>query len=126
MLCAGRQGIVIVDVKDKKAEPFGTPAQGFAWVSDDTLIYSREVPDTSVRGTWLRTMGSSEHLVSSEPYSIGMDGSGALALMREVNLVLFASGTTLFRMKPDGSELKNVATLTLPAKTIQAVEIWGD
>lgn len=61
VLCAGRQGTVIIDTKSKMAEIFGTQAQHFAWVSEDTLIFCRDVPDTSVRGTWLKAV-SAHHI----------------------------------------------------------------
>ncbi len=125
VFCAGRQGIVIVDVKAKTVESFGTAGGDFGWVGAETLIYSRDVSDSSIRGTWLRTMGELERLVTADPYAVRMTDGGAIALMREPNLVLFASRTTLYRMKPDGSELKEVAKLAKPAERIQAVEIWG-
>lgn len=125
VLCASRQGIVVVDCENKTAENFGTPAQHFDWVSADTLIYSRDVPDMSVRGTWLRPMGANERLVTGDPYAFGRDGIGAVAVMREVGIVLFATKTALFRMKPDGSELREVARLSKAAGRIQAVETWG-
>lgn len=126
VLCAARQGIVIVDTKQKTTEAFGTSAQDFGWVSNDTLIYARDVPDTNVRGTWLLTMGGQEKLVTAEPYSVGRDGSGAVALMSELGEVVFGTGTALFRMKPDGSDLREVTKLVTPATKVQAVEIFGN
>lgn len=125
VLCASRQGIAAIDVVEKRAENLGTAAQTYGWVSDDTLLYSRDVPDMSTRGTWLRTMGNPERQVMGEPYVFGRDGIAAVALMRELNLVVFATKDALFRMKPDGSELREVAKLARPAARIQAVEIWG-
>lgn len=126
VLCASRQGIVVVDCESKSAENFGTPAQHFDWVSADTLIYSRDVPDMSVRGTWLKTMGATERQVTTDPYAYGRDGIAAVAVMREVGVVLFATKTALFRMKLDGSELQEVVKLSKPVERIQAVEIWGE
>jgi hypothetical protein len=126
VLCAGRGGVVIVDVTEKRAEAFGTPAQHFGWLNGNTLVYSRDVPDTSVRGTWLRTMGGMEKQITSEPYVIGRDGSGAVAVMKDVNAIVFATSNALFRMKPDGSELQEIAKLPAPVQRLQAVEIWGE
>lgn len=81
-------------------------------MSDDTLIYSREVPDTKLRGTWLKIVGRTE--------------TGAVDVMKEVNLELFATRNALFRMKPDGSELKEVAKLSNRVESFQPVEIWGE
>lgn len=113
-----------MDTRNKSAQPFGTPAQHFAWVSDDTLIYARDVPDTNVRGTWLLTMGGQEKLVTIDPYSVGMDGSGAVALMPELGEVVFGTSNALFRMKPDGSGLREVTKLSKPVVKVVLVEAW--
>lgn len=125
VLCAGRKGIAVVDLKGKKATDFGTPAQHFGWVSNDTLIYSRDVPDTGVRGTWLKTIGESERQVLGDPYVVGRDGAAAVSPMLDVGLVVFGTKDALFRMKPDGLQLQEIAKLTRPVGRIQAVEIWG-
>ncbi len=131
VLCVGSRGIAVVDLQQKKAADFGPPAQHFGWVSDDTLIYSREVPDTSIRGTWLQTMGEPERQVTVAPYMVapymvGLDGGAAVAPMREVGLVVFGTKDALFRMKADGSELRELAALPRPVGRILAVGSWAD
>ncbi len=125
MLCGGRKGVAVVDLKRKAASDFGTPAQHFGWVSDDTLIYTRDVPNTNLRGTWLRTIGDAERLVVAEPYIAGLNGSGAVAPLRQVELVVFGTRDALYRMKPDGSELTELVALKRMVARIVAVEIWG-
>ncbi|TLD71469.1 hypothetical protein FEM03_08055 [Phragmitibacter flavus] len=126
VLCAGNRGIAVVDLEGKKASDFGMPAQHFGWVSNNTLIYSRDMPDTATRGTWLQTIGEPERQVMGDPYMVGSDGGAAVAPMPEVGLVVFGTREALFRMKPDGSALQELAKLRRPVGRIQPVEIWGE
>lgn len=125
ILCAGGSGQVQVDVRSKKAERVDIQGNHFAWMSDDSLIFSREIPDMKLRGTWVKTIGSEPQRVLAEPYLVGYDKSAPLALMRELGVVVFATRHGIFRMKPDGSELREVAKLKQPVGRIQAVEMWG-
>ncbi|MDZ4405312.1 hypothetical protein [Prosthecobacter sp.] len=125
LLCFGGNGLVLVDVQAKKAESLDIKADNITWVSHDTLIYSREIPDMKLRGTWIKTIGSEPQRVLAEPYLVGYDKSAPLALMRELGVVVFATRNGIFRMKPDGSELREVAKLKQPVGRIQAVEMWG-
>lgn len=125
VLCAGRRGVLLLDVLSKSTEVFETPAENFGWVSDDTMIYMRNVPDSSLRGTWLKTAGQPERRVIMEPYIVGRDGSGAVDLLKELDVVVFGTREALYRMKPDGSELKEIAKLPQPVTRIQAVQVWG-
>lgn len=124
-LCFGAGGILIVDFTEKRTIPFGTPAQDFQWLGEDTLLCSRDVPDTSVRGTWLKTIGGEERRVLEEPYIAGNGDAAAFALMREVSLVLVATRSELYRMNLDGSDPREIAKLARPVARIQGVEIWG-
>ena len=45
--------------------------------------------------------------------------------MRELGVVVFATRDALFRMKTDGTELREIAKLNQPVGRIQAVEMWG-
>ncbi len=125
VLCNNGQALVVVDVEKKTAENLGIEADHIGWVSHDTLIYSREIPDMKLRGTWIKTIGSEPQRVLAEPYLVGYDKSAPLALMRELGVVVFATRNGIFRMKPDGSELREVAKLKQPVGRIQAVEMWG-
>lgn len=125
VLCAGRKGILVLDVEKKTTEAFETAAENFAWVSNDTMIYTRNVPDTAARGTWLKTVGQPERRIIMEPYLVGRDGTGAVELMRELDVVVFGTKDALFRMKPDGTELREIAKLERSVSKIQAVQTWG-
>ena len=88
-------------------------------------MYAREIPDLKLRGTWLKTIGSEAQRVLEQPYLVGYDKSAQVALMKELGVVVLATSDALFRMKPDGSELREIAKLNQPAGRIQAVEMWG-
>ena len=125
VLCDNGRAVVVVDVEKKTAENLGIEANHIGWVSHDTLMYAREIPDMKLRGTWLRTIGSEAHRVLEHPYLVGYDSAAAVALMRELGVVVLATRDTVFRMKPDGSELRELAKLKQPVGRIQAVEMWG-
>lgn len=115
-----------MDLRAKTAREFGLPAQHFGWVSGDTLIYTRDVPDTATRGVFLQTMGERERQVLGDPYTVGRDGGAAVCPMLQIGEVVFGTRNALYRMKPDGSELKEIAQLRRPVGRIQAVEFWGE
>ncbi len=125
VLCNNGRALVVVDVEKKTAENLGIEVDHIGWVSHDTLMYAREIPDMKLRGTWIKTIGSEPQRVLAEPYLVGYDKSAPLALMRELGVVVFATRNGIFMMKPDGSELREVAKLKQPVGRIQAVEMWG-
>lgn len=125
VLCSNGRALVLVDCEKKTAENLGIEANHVGWVSHDTLMYAREIPDMKLRGTWLKTIGSEAHRVLEQPYLVGYDSVAAVALMRELGVVVIATRNALFRMKPDGSELREIAKLSQPAGRVQAVEMWG-
>lgn len=125
VLCNNGRALAVVDVEKKTAENLGLEVDHIGWVSHDTLMYAREIPDMKLRGTWLKTIGSEAHRVLEHPYLVGYDSAAAVTLMRELGVVVFATRNTVFRMKPDGSELREIAKLTQPVGRIQAVEMWG-
>ncbi|MBL9177219.1 MAG: hypothetical protein JNM65_04085 [Verrucomicrobiaceae bacterium] len=125
VLCHGRDDYALVDVEEKKAEALGIDADNLSWVSNDTLLYSRELPDMKLRGTWIKKVGREPERILAEPYVVGYDKSAPVALLRELGVVAFATRNALFKMKPDGSELTEVAKLAQPVGRIQGVELWG-
>ena len=125
-ICYGAGGMLIVEFSTGKVIPFGAPVQDLNWIDDETLICCRDVPDTSIRGTWLKTVGGEERRLMAEPYISGRGDVAAFAIMRDVNLILFATRTLLFSAKPDSSNLREVANLQAPPRQIQALELWGE
>jgi hypothetical protein len=125
VLCNNGKGLVVVDVEKKTAESLNIKADHIGWVSNDTLLYSRELPDMKLRGTWIKTVGREPERILAEPYLVGYDKSAPVALLKELGVVAFGTHNGLFRMKPDGSELREIAKLPTPVARIQAVEMWG-
>ena len=125
VLCAGNNGYALVDMKERKAEPLDIKVDHMQWVSDDTLIYSREVPDMKLRGTWIKKVGREPVRVYEQPYVVGYDGTVPVAVMEELQDVVFATRNALIRMKSDGSGPQEIAKLSYSAGRIQAVKMWG-
>ncbi len=124
-ICAGRKGIAILDTQEKTAIDFGTPAENFAWVTDDTVIYTRDVPDSTVRGTWLRMMSQPERRLTLDPYMVGRDGTGAVESLPELGITMFVAREIFFGVKFDGSALKEIAKLEKPVTRLLSVQLWG-
>ena len=58
VFCIGQKGFVLVDTQTKTAEHLGIEADNIGWLSNDTLFYSRELPDMKQRGTWIKTVAA--------------------------------------------------------------------
>lgn len=126
VLAGSRAGILLVDIKEKRADKLGVMPGHMAWVSSDTFIFQRDVPDMSLRGTFIKTVGGEERQVMAEPYLVGHDGIASLALLEGLNFVVFSTREALFRIRPDGSELQEVVKLSRPGGVIQGVRKWGE
>lgn len=123
VFCAGRGNGVLVDLKNKTAKPV-TGGAGICWISDDTFAFSREVPDSELRGTWLQTVGSDEKRISNEPFLVAK--SGPLLMVRKAaELVVFATSHGLSTANPDGSDVVERVGLHRPPNLALAVETWG-
>ncbi len=126
VLCSGRPGMVLIDTKEKTATPLSIEgAQHITCVSANALIFSREVADTSSRGTWVNPVGKEEQRILPEPYTVGYDGKASVSLLEEQNSVVFSTRERLFRMRPEGAVLREIAKLQRPGGLIKAVETWG-
>ncbi len=118
----GRNG-ALVDLEKKTVERV-TGGAGIAWVSNDTFAFSREVPDSDLRGTWLQTAGAAERRVSPEPYLVSNGGPQLLA-PPTAGMVVFETNHGLSKMKSDGAELEEFIKLRpLPAR-IQMLSPWN-
>jgi hypothetical protein len=122
VFCVGRGVDILVDLKSKTAVPV-KGGQGIAWVSNDTFSYSREIVDSTLRGTWLQTVGQEERRVSPEPYLVGNHG-GFIMLLPSGGLVVFATKQGLSRMKPDGSEVMEWAKLFKAPGRVLGIQEW--
>jgi hypothetical protein len=122
VFCAGRGTGVLVDLEQKTATAV-TGGAGIHWISNDTFAFSREVPDSDLRGTWLQTAGASERRVSREPYLVGKL-SGLIMSPPNLDMVIFATKHGLLKMKPDGSEVAELAKLPAPPSQVLGIQEW--
>ena len=122
VFCAGRGTGVLVDLEQKTATAI-TGGAGIRWISNDTFAFSREVPDTDLRGTWLQTAGESERRVSPDPYLVGK-GGGFIMSLPTLELVVFATKHGLSTMKTDGSELVSLIKLPTPPISMLGTYDW--
>jgi len=122
LFCLGRGKGVLVDLENKTATPI-TGGAGVSWVSNDTFTFSREVPDTELRGTWLQSVGEAERRVSPEPYLVGNAG-GFIMPVPSASIVIFATQHGLSKMNPDGSGLAEFIKLDHPAVRVVGIQDW--
>ena len=122
VFCTGRDKGVLVDVNAKTAEQVAGGA-GVRWVSNDTFSFSREVPDSDLRGTWLQKVGDGERRVSLDPYLVGKS-EGFIMAVPSADVLLFATKHGLSRMKPDGTEVAELLKLATPPSQALGIQEW--
>lgn len=112
----------LVDLEKKTAAKVNGGA-GISWVSTDTFAYSREVPDSDLRGTWLQIAGEGETKISPEPYLVS-NGRPQLMTLPSAGLVILETKYGLAKMKPDGSEFTRLINLPRPASQVLGINRW--
>ncbi len=125
IFCAGGidgQNGVLVDTVQKAASRI-TGGAGIGWISNDTFAFSRDVPDSDLRGTWLQTAGQPEKRISPEPYLAGKAG-GMIMPLPAAGVAVFVTKHGLFKMKPDGSELALLTQLSGPPERLLGIQPW--
>jgi hypothetical protein len=122
VFCSDWKGAYLVDLEKRTATPF-TGGAGVEWVNNDTVIFSREVPDTALRGTWLETAGEGERRISPEPYLVNRTGPEIMKL-KSAGVLVLATEHGLSKMKPDGSEEAEIVMLARPPGRVLAIESW--
>lgn len=122
VFCYRSKGGVLVDLEKKTATPIQGGA-GISWVSNDTFVLSREVPDSDLRGTWLEKAGEAERRVSPEPYLVSKAG-GTIIPLTSADVVVFATKQGLSKMKPDGSDVAEVVKLTHAPERVLGIQNW--
>jgi hypothetical protein len=122
VFCVGRGHLVLVDLEKRTAVPI-TGGQGVSWVSHDTFAFSREIVDSTLRGTWLQTVGQGERRVSPEPFLVRKAGGFIMALPSG-GMVVFATKQGLSKMKPDGTELVDLVKLARPPERVLGIQEW--
>ena len=119
--CASNRGGVLLDFKKKSAVPVKGGA-GVTWVSDDTFAFSREVPDSDLRGMWLQTAGQDERRISPEPYLVGKSGP-MVKTLKSARLVVFETKHGIATMKMDGTAISESIKLGSAGQVV-AIENW--
>ena len=122
VFCVGGNKGAVVDLEKKTATQVAGGA-GICWVSNDTFAFSREVPDSQLRGTWLQTVGEGERRVSPEPYLVGKAGPDVMRL-KPAGVVVFATKHGLSKMKPDGTGLEKFGKLAHPPARALGIQEW--
>jgi hypothetical protein len=122
VFCYSWKGGELVDLEKRVATPLKGGA-GITWLSSDTFAFSREVPDSDLRGTWLQKTGEGERRVSPEPYLLGKAGGFIMALPSG-DLVVFATKQGIMKMKPDEGEVAEVVKLAHAPERVLGIQEW--
>ena len=117
----GRDG-ALVDLERKTATRLNGGA-GIAWISNDTFAYSREVPDSELRGIWKKKTGESEKQISAEPYLVS-DAGPQLLTLPAIDLTVFETKHGLEKMRPDGIKAGELLKLHQPASHVLGIQKW--
>jgi hypothetical protein len=122
VFCVGRGNGVLVDLQGKTALTV-TGGAGVAWISNDTFAFSREVPDSELRGTWLQTVGEGERWNSPEPYLVSQ--KEPFIMKSPSDVIVYATKRGLSKMKQDGTGLEEIVRLAHPPARALAIELWS-
>jgi len=114
--CLGRGKGVVVDFEKKTAVPV-IGGVGLRWVTDDTFSFSREIIDSSLRGTWLQTAGEDERRISLEPYLVH-DSGGEIMAVKKAQMIVFATEHGLSTSNFAGTDTKQTVSLVRPPSLV--------
>ena len=114
--CIGRGKGVLVDFEKETAIPV-TGGVGLRWVSADTFAFSREIADSSLRGTWLQTVGEDEQRISLEPYLVHESG-GEIMAVKTSQMIVFATEHGLSTSNLAGTDAKQTVSLARPPSLV--------
>ena len=117
----GRNGVV-VDLQNKTAAKVSGGA-GIMWVNADTFAYSREIPDSDLRGSWFQKVGEGEKRISPEPYLVS-SGVSRLIQLPQAGLLILETAHGLTKMKPDGSGIALMPRPVRSPKNMLRIDQW--
>ena len=111
---------VLVDFQKRTANPV-QGGSGMAWVDGKTFMFSRDVQDSGLRGTWMQAPGEPERRVSPQPYFVYRKGSSLLPLGK---IVVFIGKNNLMKIAADGTGLKEAGNMAAtPSRLIGIAEM---
>lgn len=119
---AAMQGGVLIDFQKRQAEPVRS-GNGLLWGSRDHFLVSREVPDSTWRGTWLKGVGEEERRVMDEPYVVGKGGGVVLPLKSGLLLLYTKQGWR--SMGVDGGGVSPMPKLPMQFRQAIAIDPAG-
>jgi hypothetical protein len=122
VFASGRGRGTLVDL-EKRTTQAVIGGQGVGWVSEDSFIFSREIPDSTLRGTWRQKVGEAEQRISPEPFIVSRAGASILPV-KSANAILLMTTQGLMRMKSDGTEIAHVAKLPRSPSHLNSIEGW--
>lgn len=126
LLCAGGNAVVLADLESGKTEVIQNPGQDYRWIADDTLLFAREIPDSNLRGTWVKRIGEAEIRVENDPFVFERGGIAGVSRNEDEGLIVFATKTSLFKMKNDELIAVHLAETARPVTRLQWIERWKD
>lgn len=125
VFCANGKEAVLLNIETKKVERVPVGGQGFVWLTSDSLLFTRDIADSDLRGTWLKTIGKDDQRITTEPYFATRE-TGALVLqMKSAGQVVFVTRQGICRVKPDGSGFAEVVKTTRPPARLLGIAEWG-
>jgi hypothetical protein len=123
VFCGSWKQMAILDVQNKTTIPLSGDAQSYVWFGSDELIFSREMPDTQRRGTWLKKLHGDETRITEEPFLVLHDGAALVQTLKEAGVMVFETRLGLQKVNLDGSGLEQIASQTKPAAMLIPVEV---
>lgn len=112
---------ILLDLIEKNAR-LVKGGDGVTWISPDTFTYSREVPDSELRGMWMQKVGEAERRVSPQPYLVGK--GGAMLMVSPAGLVVYATKDGLSRINVDGTEPSQMIKLRRAPVRVMGMAEW--
>ncbi|MCW0220400.1 MAG: hypothetical protein OJI67_18885 [Prosthecobacter sp.] len=125
LFCVSSAGLKLLDLNTMKFEEMPAGVDMLVWLDDETLMYPRNVPDSSLRGTWLKRVGKPEQRITPEPCLVDRNAGPVFLVMRSAGQVVFVTRHGLNRVKLDGSGFAEVAKTTRPPHRLLAIKEWG-
>ncbi len=119
--CIGAGKGLLIDF-EKKTATLVAGGAGIKWVSPNTFACSREVLDSSLRGTWFHTVGQGERRIALDPYLV--ERSGPMMMMSPAGMIVYATKHGLSKTNSDGTEVTEIIKLLRPPGRVIGLAEW--